>query len=344
MNTVPGTLGIMVSTSKQRKPVLNKYLLFHSTRLKLFCFTPSDIDWEKKRIKGLHLNNRKWAVSSFPFPKVIYNRCYNSEKGIITQLENHIGSNRCFNHITQFEKLDIHHLLARWLSPHLPDTFPYEPTTLEHLLNLHKLVYVKPCHGNMGKGVYRVERKDTGEFTISSHHILPNTIVGDIRQLQEEMGRLVGTTPHLIQKGIYTKEFNNRSFDIRVLVQKNNAGQWTATNVISRIAHKGCFNTSICERVCLTKNLLKQLYPQQNVGDMMNLFYNISLRSAEIIEIDSGIHLCEVSVDLALDKEGHVWIIEVNGKPQKSLYDAISYKKRAVYSRPLEYGRYLHNQ
>ncbi|MNP78274.1 hypothetical protein D3C76_1758460 [compost metagenome] len=77
---------------------------------------------------------------------------------------------------------------------------------------------------------------------------------------------------------------------------------------------------------------------------MMNLFYNISLRSAEIIEIDSGIHLCEVSVDLALDKEGHVWIIEVNGKPQKSLYDEISFQKKAVYSRPIEYARYLHNQ
>jgi hypothetical protein len=344
MKTELGTLGIMVSMNNQRKRVLKKYLSFHSIRLKLFCFTPSDIDWDRKMIKGLHLNNRKWTESTFPFPKVIYNRCYNPEKGVISQLESHIGSNRCFNQITQFEKLEVHRLLSRWLSPHLPDTFPYERETLEHLLNLHKLVYVKPRHGNMGKGVYRVERKDNGEFTVSSHHILPTAIVGDIRLLQEEMDRLIGTTPYLIQKGIYTKLFNDRSFDIRVLVQKNKSGQWTATNVVSRIAYKGCFNTSICERVCLTQNLLKRLYPQQIVRNMMNVFYNISLRSAEIIEIDSGVHLCEASVDLALDNEGHVWIIEVNGKPQKSLYDGISYKKKAVYSRPIEYGKYLHNQ
>lgn len=336
------TLGIMVTNARQRKVTLKNYMKnHHFSKLRMFSFSPTDIDWEHRRIRGLHLRNMKWETGSFSFPKVIYNRCYNSEMETIDRLEQIIGRNKCFNQINQFDKLEIHQAINRWLSPHVPDTLPYSNDNLEQMIHLHKLVFLKPCHGHMGKGVYRIEQRDTGELHISNHYVMPSIIVGSISQLLTESERFVGQVPHLIQKGIFTNNLNNRTFDIRVLVQKNKNGLWSTTNVISRVSYAGCFNTSIYERACLTMDVLKKLYPAKSVRNMMNTIYNLSLRTAEILELDSGIHLCEVSVDLVIDLEGHIWIIEVNGMPQKSLYDELPISRRAIYSRPLEYGYYL---
>lgn len=341
MNNVDNTLGIMVTNARQRKLTLKKYMKHHSSKLKMFSFSPTDIDWEHRRIRGLYLRNTRWETGRFSFPKVIYNRCYNSEMETINRFEQIIGRNKCFNQLNQFDKLEVHQAINHWLSPHVPDTMAYSNETLEQMLQHHKLVFLKPRHGRMGKGVYRIEQIETGEVHISNHYVMPSIIVGSISQLLSESERIVGQVPHLIQKGISTNNFKDRTFDIRVLVQKNKIGLWSTTNVISRVTYAGCFNTSIFENVYLTVNVLKKLYPAKTVEDKMNTIYNLSLRTAEILELHSGIHLCEVSVDLAIDLNGCVWIIEVNGMPQKSLYDDLPMSNRAIYSRPLEYGYYL---
>ena len=83
------------------------------------------------------------------------------------------------------------------------------------------------------------------------------------------------------------------------------------------------------------------MYPPDKIlNAIIRSIYDISLRAAEIIEIGTHCHLGELSVDLVLDNAGFLWIIEVNGKPQKELYDEID-KRDSVYKRPLEYARFL---
>jgi len=41
-----------------------------------------------------------------------------------------------------------------------------------------------------------------------------------------------------------------------------------------------------------------------------------------------------------LDDDGRVWIIELNGQPQKDIYNEIA-DQHAVYERPLQYAKYL---
>jgi hypothetical protein len=123
-------------------------------------------------------------------------------------------------------------------------------------------------------------------------------------------------------------------------VQKNKEGEWTVTNVVSRIAYQGCFNTSVCENVLLSEEVLQHLYPPEKVNAIFRSIYDISLSAAEILETKTKYHLGELSVDFALDNDENVWIIEVNGKPQKDLYDGIR-KQYRVYKRPLQYARYL---
>lgn len=117
-------------------------------------------------------------------------------------------------------------------------------------------------------------------------------------------------------------------------------GLWSVTNLVSRIANKGSYNTSIYDKACLSQQVLKRLFPPEQVNAIMTTIYDISLRTAEIIDMETSYHLGEFSVDFALDKDAHPWIIELNGKPQKDLYNGIR-NQTAVYKRPMQYAHYL---
>ncbi|MBW7458375.1 YheC/YheD family protein [Paenibacillus sepulcri] len=336
-------LGIMVATRKIRKSSLINYLRHNTTHLNLFCFTPADIDWQRNRITGLHRSRGKWAISIFPFPKVIYNRCYELKQEMIEQLEAIIGRNKCFNHINHLNKYETHNHLTKSLVPYLPETLPFDRKNAVEMLAAHKLLYLKPCYGNKGKGVYRIELKDSGEIHIGEHYIQPSIIASNIPQFLESVQTLLGSETYIIQRGVPTQRLAGRIFDIRVLVQKNKTGIWSVTSVISRVAYKGCFNTSIFEKMCSSIEAFNYLYPQEQAGAILNRIHEISLQAAKTIETGSGLHLGELSVDLALDNDCHPWIIEVNGKPQKSLYQAFR-NKSTVYKRPLEYAHFLQNR
>lgn len=340
MRKISGFIGIMVASRKQRKKVLKQYHKCNTTDMELFCFTPSAINWKRKSIIGLRRLNRKWVIWRFPFPKVVYNRCYNINHSMIKRLERVIGRKKCFNHFNQFNKLMTHMSLSQGLAQHLPETVPYNTENAARLLEIHKILYLKPCYGNQGKGVYRVQMKDSGEIHIGQHHLLPTIIVEDVLQFQYKIHELLGSRPYLIQQGINTQQWNDQAYDIRALVQKNEEGEWTVTNVVSRIAHPGYFNTSVCDEVFLSEDVLKHLYPPEKVNATIRSIYDISLRTVEILETNTRYHLGELSVDYVLDNEEHIWIIEVNGKPRKDLYDGID-NQYIVYKRPLQYARFL---
>lgn len=335
------TFGIMVANAKQKKYVLRKYLACKTDHMRLFCFTPSEIDWKRKSILGLHHSNWKWVQHRFPFPEVIYNRCYNTKKTTHQRLKTLIGSNKCFNQQNRFDKYEIYKLLSQPLAPYTPETAPYDRETAAQLLETYKVLYVKPCYGHQGKGVYRVEAKESGEIHISQHYFLPQFIAADVPQYQTKLDKLLGSTHYLIQQGVDLQQWNEQVFDIRALVQKDESGVWSVTNVVSRIAHKGCFNTSICAQICLSEEVLCHLYPQEKSDAFLQSIRDISLRAAQTVESGTGLHLGELSVDFALDNNERLWIIEVNGKPQKEIYDQLS-GQNEVYKRPLQYAAYLH--
>lgn len=340
MNNKNGFVGIMVANRTQRKYVLNQYLQHNIANLKIFCFVASSINWKRKCVIGLHRSNRKWAVGRFPFPQVVYNRCYSTDQELINRLGAAIGSHKCFNHINQLNKLEIYNSLSRWLFDYLPETVTYTKEDAVLLLEKHKVIYLKPFYGHLGKGVFRAELKNAGEVHIGHHYFSPKTIVKDESQFQENIDKLLGSTPYIVQKGVPVRQINNQVFDIRALVQKNEKGLWSVTNLVSRIAYKGSYNTSNFVKACLSQEVLKRLYPPDKIKAIMTSIYDVSLRTAEIIDMSTSYHLGEFSVDFALDSDAHPWIIELNGKPQKDLYNGIR-DQYVVYLRPIQYAQYL---
>ncbi|MFC0216363.1 YheC/YheD family protein [Paenibacillus chartarius] len=274
-------------------------------------------------------------------PQVVYNRCYSLDPQVLRRVETMIGTNRCFNHITQFNKLDIHNILAHSeLKQYVPETASYHDAESASIFNKHPVLYFKPCTGSRGIGVYRVTKMDNGELQLNHHHSAPNVVFSSYEELRAEFDAEIETTPYMIQQGISVQQLHGHNFDLRALVQKNRRGAWSVTNVISRVAFGEYYNTSVCENIRTAAEVLKELYSAVQVEGLLHSLGRISLKAADAIERGTNSHLGEISVDFVLDTEGQLWVVEINGKPEKNLYRSLP-DHTDVYKRPLQYAAYL---
>jgi hypothetical protein len=334
-------IGIMVTKRSSRKRILELYRHYHNLNLKLYAFTPADILWKKGRIIGLSLKKGIWKQHSFPFPHVVYNRSFNKKLITIQRLEKAIGRNKCFNNINFFNKWDLYNLLEQSiLKPYVPDTFLYNEVNVSELIEKYKLVYIKPSYGFKGKSVYRVELTDHGDIHISLHSLTPRYICRKNENIQEKLNELLGPKKYMVQQGIRMCQLDHQYFDIRVLVQKDILGEWTVSTITSRVAYENYFNTSMCETIYDVVEILPRLVSPEKINEILRSLHEISVKAALEAETHMG-SLGELSVDFVLDEQRKLWIIELNGKPQKNIYKNLKCYKGKIYSRPMEYAYYL---
>jgi D-alanine-D-alanine ligase-like ATP-grasp enzyme len=210
------------------------------------------------------------------------------------------------------------------------------------LLEKYKLVYIKPYYGFKGQSVYRVELTDNGDTHISLHNLTPRYICRNNEGIQEKLDELFGQKKYMVQQGIRLSQLDNQYFDIRVLVQKGILGEWIVSTVTCRVAYEQYFNTSMCEAVYDAAEVLPRLFTPEKMNEIYRSLYEVSIKAAQKAETQMG-SLGELSVDFVLDEQSKLWIIELNGKPQKNIYKDIKFfkYKRMIYSRPMEYAYYL---
>ncbi|WP_243643874.1 YheC/YheD family protein [Paenibacillus pinisoli] len=317
------------------------YQRYQNINMKIFVFTPADILWKEKRIIGLSLNKGIMRQNSFPLPHVVYNQCFNKKTETIQRLEKAIGRNKCFNKINFFNKWDIYNLLKLSnLKPYVPDTFLYNEVNVLELLEKYKVVYIKASYGSKGESVYRVELMVNGDTHISLHSMAPSHIYRKSENIQEKLDQLFGHKKYMVQQGILISQLDHRYFDIRVLVQKDIFGEWTVSAITCRVAYEHYFNTSICETIYDASEVLPQLFSSDKLNEIFAVLCEVSRKAARGTEAHLG-SLGELSVDFVLDEQRKLWIIELNGKPQKNIYKDLKRYKRKIYSRPLEYAYYL---
>jgi len=336
--------GILVSDKESKKAALNLYQYHNNLPLKLFAFSCKDVLWSKKRILGLCQSGQGLAEKTFPFPCVIYNRCYNKSPSVIDKFGEAAYSIKCFNRVNWISKWHVYELLSQSvIKKHVPDTFLLSKVNIAEITEKYRLVYIKPVYGARGNKVYRLEMIENGEINISMHSFAPRYICRRNEDIGKKLDEFLAGNDFIVQEGVRANQLKNHNYDIRVLVQKDIGGRWTITGMVSRIAHEQYFNTSIYEMVCSTEQILDRLFPAGKAKSaVIDAIYNISIEAARIVEKGTGL-MGELSIDYMLDGDMNLWIIEINGKPQKSIYkDAMRFDyEYLAYSRPLEYAYYL---
>lgn len=199
------------------------------------------------------------------------------------------------------------------ISDYVPKTDWLHASSLQNMLSTYPIVYIKPDVGRRGNGIIRIRRLNSSQSEISFRQTTvrcPSNAV-----YLEIMRRLRSNKKYIIQQGIDLATYHQRPFDVRVVLQKA-MNKWRATLMCARVASsKSSVVTNIAKgaKDFNIYRTLRGIDQPLNKFDVLRDLLDISHQIAQIL--DSHFPLKIVGLDLAVDKQGKVWFIEANTKP-----------------------------
>ena len=324
--------GLMLNRVQRVHPYRD---LWREYRADLLFFDPRGIDWAGERIRGLLLHKGRWLEGYFGFPKTVYNRTFPEQKEAIQGLAEKIGKERIFNERTHFDKWEVYvHLSAgEAVKNHLPATYRHTGDDLPELLRRHPSVIFKPRLGHGGAGVIQVTQVSDNAVILRSGWGFPVPLLG----ADVFIPLLLALAPpeqFIAQEFIEGMRQGGSTFDIRILMQKNSAGQWEAGGELSRVSRAPNLLTNHYHAIVSPSELVPQ--------ELLSSLHAISTAAAVALDGPFAA-LGELGVDFLIDESGHPWIIEVNGKPDKGLFWRLRDGEvlERIYLNPLEYQGHL---
>ena len=356
------TLGIMalyLNGNKIEELPFFRRVLQEAERMNIegYLFTPEDVDDGKRRIYAhVYEEGRGWRRRWVPFPDVVFDRCRYQNTPRFRKLREFRAKYGDLLYMNRplANKSAIHQLLSKdkEIRPNLPDTVMYKGTSaLADFVRKHGIAFVKPINGTVGRGVVRIEKAGNGTYAVrgrdKQRRILP------MRRLSlEGVGRLLSrlglAETCLMQQGIELTLPNGRVHDYRLLVQKTGEGRWDVTGCAGRIgaARSVTSNLHGGGKAISVDRLLKHTFPSGSKAEAVKAeMYALGLRVVERLESHFR-DMCELALDLAVDRDGRVWLLEINPKPAREVFRRIGEHEvyRRAIVRPVEYARWLYKQ
>ncbi len=313
-----------------------------------YAFTLEDIDLQNSSIKGWLLKGNRWEQNKLPIPDVIYNRISSRKfefkhQESIQQLKSKNYSHFFNDHF--LNKWQVYDLLKNTsVQSILPNTKLYKNhTTIKEMLNKYPTSYLKPTNGSLGRGIIKVQKRGAEYFVRLSKINGPLSLnYNSFAQMVKQLTPRLKSEPYIIQEGIDLITIKNRPVDFRILVQKNETGNWAITSMVARVADEQQFVSNLARGGTQSKVMhaihLSNLNNRQKVSP--DYFTNYSLAIAKQIEASSNGSFAELGIDLGLDVNGKLWLLEVNAKPSKNNDPGLTGARPSVH-RLIDYTRFL---
>lgn len=321
----------------------------------LCCFfSIQNIDWDNNLVKGLYKKNSDWIMTTFPLPKVIYDR--NVEKNCriesIALRKNLAGTCDIVNAMPKLKKLETIKALRK--NPNLksviPETAPYKSISqLETMLRDYPSLYLKPDSMSKGKGIFRLSKTLDNEYIIEHRNKEENEslILDELTDLDKILSEFSSKGGgYLVQAEINKASFRGNPFDFRLLYQKDWQGLWQPSGIATRIGAAGSIITSPRSGGVVEdfSKVLKEVF-DEDFSTPKGLYEDIVTKGREIcLAIENEFGTCvELGLDMCIDVDRKVWIIEVNGKPLKVSLKRLNDPDLILRcnKRPIEYAVYL---
>ncbi|NLW17541.1 MAG: YheC/YheD family protein [Firmicutes bacterium] len=291
-----------------------------------YAFSPADIHWESKSVIGYTPVGRRWRRVRMPLPDVIYDRIQSrsidasrrvqATKQQLMAMEDLHYFNPCF-----LDKWETYEALIRdpVARQYLPKT--ERLTSLDQLgpwLRNYRTVFIKPTRGSLGMGIVKISRMARG---YRYHRIRMGGgsragVCDSMRKLQSRLRAILPRRTMIIQQGLHLARYGGRPYDIRVMVQKTPRGNWVCTNMIARVASPGSAVSNVAEggtMISVRRAIRGSLRINSRVA--VQRIRRGARTIARAVEEQLGQEFGEFGVDMALDRRGRLWLIEVNAKP-----------------------------
>lgn len=332
-------VGIFVSDSFIKAAIKNKYHYFISQHIRAsyvenclsYFFSAYDVDWSEKKVKGYtfipELN--RYDTCWLPLPDVLYYKIDGTRRkerllisSLLKKFKNYTDM-KLINNLNMLDKWEVCEALAKHpqAKMHMPETIDYSSfDDVLYMLYKYKFAFVKSYYGCGGREVLSVE-KLTNKYKLNYYKMGAKEIFLDnIDEVEKFVIKFVGRKKFIVQQGIRSLTYNGRSTDIRMYMMKNEYGIWESIFKGVRIAKKD-FNIAnikaggsyiIYEELY---PLLRKQYSHVKIPSAEEL-NEVSIMLSGYIEKELGA-FGEIGVDLAIDTNGHIWILEANSNPGK---------------------------
>ena len=298
---------------------LNRYVRnYQKVGGAIIAFSNKGVDREKKRINGYLYNpiKRKWEKGIYPYPLAIFKRT-SLKKDLQQHFESVIG-NRIFNSAT-FTKWEMYIWFNQTLTlkPFLPETKMYQNIEdIERMLKKHDEIYMKPIKGMQGKKVAKVEKKSEGLFIqYMDGETKKDYIFKDLKNAEEFMKQNFSEREFILQQSLNLC-FNGSIIDFRVILAKDQTGEWKNLGIMGRNGLKGHIvsNRHQGGKVEQGDITLEKIFTDRNKRiEYMEKMEMLALRAAQTIE-NCGFHFGKLGIDVGIDRDGCIWLIEINHK------------------------------
>lgn len=342
----------------QKKTFRELILLGRKMGTDVFVVSHRDFDWAHGSVYGYTLRNvnghETWVRRRYDFPHVVYNRVPSRTaedspaiRRCLLRVGHRIGP-RLFNPF-YLNKATIFQILGR--DPQLAAYLPATQTVhtwddVVQMLQRYGRIYLKPARGSLGNYTIEVtiHRSHPGSPLYRYRYNLRKgrTRTGYARSLEgvrRVLSPLLSRRSYIAQQAIDLARYKGRPFDLRVLVQKDENGQWQFTGAAARVAGPGQITTHVPrggQRASLESVLSS--FPGPAAQDIQERLVSMSVQIAQALERALQRSFGEMSMDIGLDHRGRLWLFEANSKPLR--FDETSIRKKAQ-ERLLTYARAL---
>lgn len=354
-----GVMTLYLNGNKIEELPFFRRLLKEASQMKInaYLFTPEDVDEGKQRVLA-HVYDASrgvWTRQWKPLPNIIFDRCRYQNTPRFRKLREFRSKHSDLLYLNRplANKWAIHQLLNKdsRIRGNLPDTALYRGTQeLSAFIKKHGIVFVKPINGTGGRGVVRIEPTAKGLYMVRGRNrrrtILPErrTSLTGVGSLLERLGLHKNC---IMQQGIELTLPNGRVHDYRMLMQKNGNGEWEMTGCAGRVGASRSVTSNLHGggKAIPMDRLLRHTFGKENKAESVK--EEMKACSLRVVrKLESHYHdMCELALDLAVDREGRVWLLEINPKPAREVFRRIGEKEmyRRAIQRPLEYAKWLYH-
>lgn len=358
------TLGIITIYFNDKKEIEDLHIYKkmmasgYKMGLNVILFTPEDVHAAGKRIHALTYDpsSGTFAREWVPFPEIIFDRCRYQPNERFKRLRKFRADYPNLTYLNRplANKWIIHQNLSKnsAILPHLPasklvDSF----SDVTEFARKYALVYLKPINGTGGRGIMQIRREADGMYRIQgrerSRRIIPARKVS-AKSLAQLYRQWEMKGKYLAQQGINITLNNGRVHDYRLLIQKTGSGEWEVTGCAGRVgaARSVTSNLHGGGMAVPMEKLLRHYFPSSDkIQSIKKTVYNLGFEIVHELERQYG-KLCEMALDIAIDRSGRVWLIEINPKPSREVFKRIGEKNTYAKAliRPLEYALWLSKQ
>ncbi|MGB8957164.1 MAG: YheC/YheD family protein [Tumebacillaceae bacterium] len=204
-------------------------------------------------------------------------------------------------------------LACRPLRPYLPETkLLRRGEEVEDWLERYASVFLKPVRGSGGHGVVQVRADREGGYVLTGS----DTVRLSPEELQDEVKERIWQEKHLIQRGLPLLEADRRNIDIRVVLHRDGYGDWQAVATVPRVGQPGQAVTNLAQggeqrSLSWLRELEADIPSQEEIEE-------VAILAAEGVTAIRPT-LAFLGIDVALDRKGDLWVIDVNPRPGRKV-------------------------